>query len=103
MKEQESESNLRAKASRGKLQKPHSQVKERERVKETDSGMKAKRLVAHSSEQASDESETDCENEESDSGMTAVRMEKTQKEIVQMKRRKQKLMKSPLLLPVKRK
>ena len=68
MKEQERESELRAKASRGKLQKPHSQVKERERVKETDSGIKAKRLVAHSSEQASDESETDCENEESDSG-----------------------------------
>ena len=68
MKEQERESELRAKASRGKLQKPHSQVKERERVKETDSGMKAKRLVAHSSEQASDESESDCENEESDSG-----------------------------------
>ena len=68
MKEEERESELPAKASRGKLQKPHSQVKERERVKESDSGMKAKRLVAHSSEQASDESETDCENEESDSG-----------------------------------
>ena len=68
MKEQERESELRAKASRGKLQRPHSQVKERERVKEIDSGMKAKRLVAHSSKQASDESETDCENEESDSG-----------------------------------
>ena len=68
MKEQERESELRAKASRGKLQKPHSQVKERERVKETDSGMKPKRLVAYSSEQASDESETDCENEESGSG-----------------------------------
>ena len=68
MKEQERESELRAKASRGKLQKPHSQVKERERVKESDSGMKAKRLVTHSSEQASDESESDCENEESDSG-----------------------------------
>ena len=64
MKEEERESELPAKASRGKLQKPHSQVKERERVKETDSGMKAKRRVAHSSEQASDESE----NEESDSG-----------------------------------
>ena len=68
MKQQERESELRAKASRGKIQKPHSQVKERERVKETDSGMKAKSLVAHSSEQASDESETDCENEESNSG-----------------------------------
>ena len=70
MKEQERESELRAKASRGKLQRPHShsQVKERERVKEIDSGMKAKRLVGHSSEQASDESETDSENEESDSG-----------------------------------
>ena len=68
MKKQERESELRAKASRGKLQKPHSQVKERERVKESDSGMKAKRLVAYSSEQASDESESDCENEESDSG-----------------------------------
>ena len=68
IKEQERESELQAKASRRKLQKPHSQVKERERVKETDSGMKAKRLVAHSSEQASDESETDGENEESDSG-----------------------------------
>ena len=51
-----------------RVQKRHSQVKERERVKGTDSGMKAKRLVAHSSKQASDESETDCENEESDSG-----------------------------------
>ena len=51
-----------------RVHKPHSQVKGRERVKESDSGMKAKRLVAHSSEQASDESETDCENEESDSG-----------------------------------
>ena len=61
MKEQES-------ASRGKLQKPHSQVKEREKLKETDSGMIAKRLVAYSSEQASDESETNCENKESDSG-----------------------------------
>ena len=71
MKEQESESKLQAKASRGKLQKPHSQVKERERVKETDSRIKAKRLVAHSSKQASDESETDCENEESDSGNTS--------------------------------
>ena len=68
MKEQERESELPAKASRGKLQKPHSQVKEKERVKESDSGMKAKRLVAHSSEQASDESETGYENEESDSG-----------------------------------
>ena len=62
MKEQERESELRANASRGKLQKPHSRVKERKRVKETDSGMKAKRLVAHSSEQAS------SKNEESDSG-----------------------------------
>ena len=43
-------------------------MKERERVKETDSGMKAKRLVYHFSEQTSDESETDCENEESDPG-----------------------------------
>ena len=68
MKEQERESELRAKASRAKLQKPHSQVKERERVKESDSGMKAKTLVAHSSEQASDESETDRDNEESNSG-----------------------------------
>ena len=68
IKEQERESELRAKVSRGKIHKPHSQVKERERVKESDSGMKAKRLVAHSSEQASNESETDCENEESDSG-----------------------------------
>ena len=68
MKEQERKSGLPAKGSRGKLHKPHSQVKERERVKETNSGMKAKGLVAHSSEQASDESETDCENEGSDSG-----------------------------------
>ena len=68
MKEHKRESELRAKASRRKLQKTLSQVKEREKVKETDSGMKAKRLVARSSEQASDESETDCENEESDSG-----------------------------------
>ena len=68
MKEQERESELQAKASREQLQKPHSQVKEGERAKETDSGMKAKGQVAHSSEQASDESETDCENEESDSG-----------------------------------
>ena len=68
MKKQERESELRAKASRGMLQKPHSQVKERERVKEAASGMKAMRLVTHSSEQASDESETDCENEETDSG-----------------------------------
>ena len=67
-KEQERESELKAKANRRKPQKPHSQVKERERVKETDSGMKAKRLVAHSSEQASNKCETDCENEESDSG-----------------------------------
>ena len=51
MKEQGKKSELQAKTSRGKLQKPYSQVKERERVKETDSGMKAKRLVAHSSEQ----------------------------------------------------
>ena len=65
-KEQERKSELRTKASKGNLQKSHSQVKERERVKGTDSGMKAKRLVAHSSEQASDESESDCENEESD-------------------------------------
>ena len=62
MKEQQRELELRAKASRGKLQKPHSQVKE------ADPGMKAKGLVAHSSEQASDESETDRENEESGSG-----------------------------------
>ena len=68
MKEQGRKSELQAKASREKLRKPHSQLKERERVKETDSGMKAKRLVAHSSEQASDESETDSENKESDSG-----------------------------------
>ena len=68
MKEQERESELPAKASRGKLQKLHSQVKVRERVKESNSGMKTKRLVAHSSEQASDESVTDCENEESNSG-----------------------------------
>ena len=68
MKEQERESELPAKGSRGKLHEPHSQVKEREGVKETDSGMKAKRLVAHSSEQTLHESETDCENEESDSG-----------------------------------
>ena len=69
MKEQERESELRAKASREKFQKPHSQLKERERVKETDSRMKEKRLEAHSSaEQASDVSETDCENEKSDSG-----------------------------------
>ena len=65
MKEQERESELQTKASRGKLQKPYSQVKERERVKETYSGMKAKR--PHSSEQASDVSKTDCEDE-SDSG-----------------------------------
>ena len=68
MKEQKRESELRAKASRGMLQKPHSQVKERERVKEAASGMKAMRLVTHSSEQASDESESDHENEESVSG-----------------------------------
>ena len=68
MKEQERELEVRAKASGGKFQKPHLQVKERERVKESDSGMKARRLLAHSSEQASEESETDCENEESDSG-----------------------------------
>ena len=37
-------------------------------MKGTDTGMKEKRLVPHSSEQASDESETDYENEESDSG-----------------------------------
>ena len=67
-KEQERKSELRAKSNRGKLQKPHSQVKERERVKESDSGMKTKRQVAHSSEQVSDESETCCENEESDLG-----------------------------------
>ena len=48
MKEQERESELQAKASRGKLQKP--QLKERESMKETDSGMKTKRLGAHSSE-----------------------------------------------------
>ena len=35
--------------------------------------------------------------------ITAVRMEKTQKESLQMKRRKEKQMESPLLLPVKRK
>ena len=63
-KYQERESELRAKASRGK---PHSQVKERGRVKETNSVMKAKRLVAHSSKQTSDESETNSENEASDS------------------------------------
>ena len=68
MKEQERESELPAKASRGKLQKPHSQAKERERMKETDSGMKTRKPEAHYSEQASDKSETDCENEESDSG-----------------------------------
>ena len=68
MKEQKRESELPAKGSRRKLQKPHFQVKEREKVKETDTGMKEKKLVAHSSEQSSDESETDSENEESDSG-----------------------------------
>ena len=65
MKEQERQSELQAKARRGK---PHSRVKERERVKKTDSEIKAKRLVVHFSEQASDESETDCESEESNSG-----------------------------------
>ena len=68
MKEQETKSELRAKASREKLQKPDSQIKGREKVKETDWRMKAKRLVVHSSKQASDESETDSKNKESDSG-----------------------------------
>ena len=67
MKDQERESELQAKAKR-KAQKPYSQLKERERVNKTNSGIKAKRLVAHSSEQALDESQTDSENEESDSG-----------------------------------
>ena len=67
MKEQERESELPAKTSIGKLQKPHSQVKDRERVKETYSEMKAKRLVAHSSEQASDESYTDLSDSGNDS------------------------------------
>ena len=65
---EQGDSGLQAKFSRGKLQKPHYQLKERARVKETDSRMKAKRLVAHCSEQDSDESQTHCENEESDSG-----------------------------------
>ena len=68
MKDQERESELQAKANRAKLQKPYIQLKERERVNKTNSGIKAKRLVAHSSEQALDESQTDPENEESDSG-----------------------------------
>ena len=62
MKEQ---SELRAKASRGK---PHSQVKEMENVEETDSGKKAKRPAPLTPEQASNESQTDSENEDSDSG-----------------------------------
>ena len=49
MKEQERESELQAKTSRGKLKEPHSQLKERERVKETDSGMKAKSLFFRTS------------------------------------------------------
>ena len=68
MKEQERESELRARASRAKLQKPHSELNERERVKEADSGKEVMRSVAHSTEQASDGSQTDSENEESDSG-----------------------------------
>ena len=61
MKEQERESELQAKPSREKVQKTHFQVKEREKVKETDSGMKAKRLTAQ-------KAGTNCENEESNSG-----------------------------------
>ena len=60
IKEQGRESELLANASRGRLQKP--------KVQETDSGIKAKRPVNHSTDQASDKSETDSENEESDSG-----------------------------------
>ena len=68
MKKQERESEMRAKTSRGKVQKPNSQQNEREREKETDSGMKTKGPVNHSTDQTSDESKTDSENEESDSG-----------------------------------
>ena len=68
VKKPERESKLQAKASKAKLQKLHSQLNERERVKETDSGKKVMRSVAHSTEQTSDESQTDSENEELDLG-----------------------------------
>ena len=60
---QESDPVLQAKASRGKVQKSHFQLEERN----CDPEKKAKSLVAHSSEQVSDESETDSENSGNDS------------------------------------
>ena len=56
-------------ASRGKLQKPHYQLKEKENISRTDLGVKEKiSVTTHCSEQSSGESQTDCENEKSDSG-----------------------------------
>ena len=67
IKEQGRESELQAKASRGRLQKPNFQLNVRERMKEADSGMQAKRPVNHSTDEASDESHTDSEKKVSDS------------------------------------